>query len=145
LAASEDRWDVVIANLGAPLGYGEGKYYTRHFCALLSQHLAPNGLVVMPATSAFAAPEAFEDVRATLASAGLRVHAYHASIPTLGVASFLIGSRTDGANTLDALEVLGGTADLGKDLARAGAGHVATLYDERVVDGFAVSRERRGE
>jgi predicted membrane-bound spermidine synthase len=148
LAASEDRWDVVVANLGAPLGYGEGKYYTRHFCRLLSQHLAPHGLVVMPATSAFAAPEAFDDVRATLASAGLHVRAYHASIPTLGVASFLVGSLTDGADALDALDaldMLGGSADLGRDLARVGSGRVATLYDERVVDGFAVSRERRGE
>lgn len=145
LAASEDRWDVVIANLGAPLGYGEGKYYTRHFCALLARHLARHGLVVIPATSAFAAPEAFEDVRATAESAGLSVRAYHASIPTLGVASFLVGSFTDGADAARALEVLGGTADLGKDVAFAGPGHVATLYDERVVDGFAVSRERRGE
>lgn len=135
LATSAGRYDVVVANLPAPTGYREGKYYTRYFFDLVATHLAHGGSFASPAASAFASPEAFASLRATVASAVAHSVAYHADVPTLGVASFLVGSL---GPLPDRATVRGVALDAGRDLLRDPS-VPSTLYDQRVVAAF---RER---
>lgn len=133
LDASDALYDVIVANLAPPFGYLEGKYYTRYFFSALAAHLADGGSFVVPAASAFSSRDVFDIVLATAASIGLRAVPYHAALPTLGVASYVIVSKTPFDGPLD---VPGLALDVGKDLAADTTTHVATLFDQRVVDAF---------
>jgi spermidine synthase len=142
LAAHRDTYDVVIDDLPAPTGYREGKHYTTHYLGLLAAHVAPGGLVVVPAASAFGSNDAFSTVVATMRAAGLRPTPYHAAVPTLGVASFVVGaSRAEDAELLRGTP--GISLDEGSDLSPHGDGVAATLHDQRVVSAFQDARERR--
>jgi len=140
LAAKDALYDVIIANLAPPFGYREGKYYTRYFFSALAAHLADGGSFVVPATSAFSTKDAFDVVLATAASIGLRAVPYHAALPTLGVASYVIVSKTPFDGPLDASGV---AIDVGKDLAAHTTTPVATLFDQRVVDAFELHTRGR--
>ncbi|HEX4476086.1 MAG TPA: hypothetical protein VH142_13465 [Polyangiaceae bacterium] len=133
LAASDALYDVIVANLAPPFGYREGKYYTRYFFSALAAHLTEGGSFVVPAASAFASRDTFDIVLATAASIGLPLVPYHAALPTLGVASYVIVSKTPFDEPLDASGV---AIDVGKDLAAHTTTQVATLFDQRVVDAF---------
>jgi spermidine synthase len=135
------RFDVVIADFPWPLGYREGKLYTHHVFALLAAQLAEGGLLVVPGGSGFAAPEALDNVTATLASAGLRTAAYHVAVPTLGVASFVVASwrPVDPAGLRVAFPGL----DAGLDLVTTGRGQAATLHAQTVLQAFDDARARR--
>jgi spermidine synthase len=131
-----DFYDVVVADFPWPLGYREGKLYTRYAFTRIADHLAPNGVVVVPGGSAFSAKEAFADVTATLATIGLSPTPYHVPMPTVGVASFLVASRLP----LNPPHVVG--ADLGTDVTSTGHGHIATLHSQTVVTAFERARDR---
>jgi spermidine synthase len=140
LAGATERFDVVIDDLPAPIGYGEGKYYTKHYFELLARHLTENGAFTIPATSAFATEDAFASVVATVESAGVIAQPYHVAIPTLGVTSFVVGSRAPLSRS--ALDRASGVAfDTGLDLDATELGEVSTLGDQRVVAAFHEDRE----
>jgi predicted membrane-bound spermidine synthase len=122
------RYAVIVANLPPPLEHRAGKYYTRYFFELLSEHLAPGGVVSFPAASAYSARAAFEDILATARAADLRVTAHHAALPALGLSSFLVGARSAADFTAR------GAFDTGRDLAPSGTGKVARLHDQHVVE-----------
>ncbi|HVW27749.1 MAG TPA: hypothetical protein VHC69_20430 [Polyangiaceae bacterium] len=135
-----DAYDVVVADFPWPLGYREGKLYTRYAFERLSDHLAPDGVLVVPGGSAFTAKGALADVVATLASIGLYTTPYHVPVPTLGLASFVVASR----RPLDAEAIVAAApgADVGTDLIPAQPGHVATLHSQTVVTAFDRLRDR---
>jgi predicted membrane-bound spermidine synthase len=134
-ANSGATFDVIVADLPLPLGYREGKYYTRFAFDRLARALGPEGVLVVPGISG----DALGGVLATLDGAGLRTVAYHAAVPTLGVTSYVLASREgvpaapSGALALDA----------GADLGAVATEHVATLSDQWIVGAFETARERR--
>jgi spermidine synthase len=136
-AERRERFDVVIADLPWPLGYGEGKLYTHYAFSRLAAHLTSTsaGVVAVPGASGFSAPEVLAGNVATLESAGLRTAVYHAALPTIGVASFMVGS----ASAPDLAE--GSGADSGLDLRVPAGGRISTLHDQTVVAAFAEARE----
>jgi predicted membrane-bound spermidine synthase len=142
-----DRFDVIVADFPWPLGYGEGKLYTRYAFSRLAVHLTTEGVVVVPAASGFSAPDVLAGIVATFESTGLRAATYHAAVPTIGLASFLVGST----NALDlAGPALGAgsdgaakspAGDWGVDLQVPSGGRISTLHDQTVVAAFADARE----
>jgi spermidine synthase len=130
------RYAIIIANLPPPLDHRAGKYYTRYFFELVSEHLAPGGVVSFPAASAYSSRPAFEDVLATALAANLRVTPHHAALPALGLSSFLVGSQSASAPV-----TARAAFDTGRDLSPAGTGTVARLYEQNVVEAL-VSRPR---
>jgi spermidine synthase len=133
-----DRFDVIIADFPWPLGYGEGKLYTRYAFIRLAAHLAADGVVVVPGASGFSAPDVLAGIVATLESTGLRAATYHVAVPTIGMASFLVGSTK--ALAL-AGPVVGAGSDFGVDLQVPGGGRISTLHDQTVVAAFVDARE----
>jgi spermidine synthase len=139
LGAHAEEVDAIVDDLPFPTGHREGKYYTRYYLGLLSKHLAAGGAWVVPAASAFTASTAFSSVLATAGSVGVRASAYHTAIPSLGVTSFVVGSRD--APTRELVATQGVAFDLGKDLGRQTPGEISTLHDQRVVTAFETARE----
>jgi spermidine synthase len=87
------RFDTIIVALPAPASYAQGKYYTSHFFRLLEEHLAPEGALVLHATSQASLPRTHATIHHTLSHAGLVLTTYEAPLPLLGPASFIIASR----------------------------------------------------
>jgi spermidine synthase len=135
-----DLYDVVVADFPWPLGYREGKLYTRYAFAKMANHLTAGGFAVVPGASAFTAKEALADVITTLASIGLSTAPYHVPIPTVGVASFVVASRLP-VNTTQLVAAVPG-ADQGADLTPTLAGQIATLHTQSVVTAFERARDR---
>lgn len=135
-----DLYDVIIAAFPWPLGYREGKLYTRHAFGRIADHLVATGVVVVPGGSAFTARESFADVNATLASVGLSTAPYHVPVPTLGVASFVVASRSPVSP--ERLIAAAPGADQGTDLTPTHPGHIATLHSQSVVTAFERARDR---
>jgi spermidine synthase len=134
-----DRFDVIIADFPWPLGYGEGKLYTHYAFSRLAARLSTGGVAVVPGASGFSAPAAFAEIVATLESTGLHIAAYHVPVPTLGVASFVVGSAA--AIDQAALRDVKGI-DFGLDLEMPAPGRISTLHDESVVAAMEEARER---
>ncbi len=141
--AREERYDLVVAGFPAPTGYREGKCYTRYSFGLLSARVAPGGAFVVPATSAFGSKSAFASVLSTIESLGLAASAYHAAIPTLGVASFVVGSRTPLPPRM-LTSTPGVALDLGADLLPRPEAPISTLHGQHVVTAFEAERDRHG-
>jgi spermidine synthase len=142
LSRTSSTFDVVIDDLPAPTGYGIGKYYTRHYFELLAAHTRDHGVWVVPATSAAATPRAFAGVVATARAVAPFTLAYHVAIPTLGVASYVVGSNS--ALPHDDLEALSDAPlDHGKDLGPASGALPSTLSDQRTVVAFQEERDLR--
>lgn len=133
LQAQATQYDLVVANLPPPLEYRAGKYYTRHFFALVAERLAEGGVVTFPAASAFSARAAFEDVVATARAAGLDVAPRHAALSAFGPSSFVVGARS----SIPRAAVAGD--DAGGDLAPAWTGRVSRLHEQHVVDALTAS------
>lgn len=147
LQRDHGTFDVVIADLPAPLGYLEGKNYTRYFWSRVSNLIDADGVVVVPATSSVQAPAAYSTIHATLSAAGISLAAYHVPIPTLGLWTFLLGSKK--AFDVSRLSVSGGRFLNQEGLAivlqnppdtRPSEQPPSRLDDQRAVDAF--QRER---
>jgi spermidine synthase len=126
-------FDVIIADLPLPLGYREGKYYTRFAFDRFRAALAPDGVVVVPGVG----DDALAGVTATLKSAGLAPTAYHAAVPTLGIAAYVLASPRGEP------DVSAPWLDHGADLRRTRDDRIATLSDQWIVGAFEAARDRR--
>jgi spermidine synthase len=87
-----ERFDLVIADFPDPTSFSLGKLYTTHFYERLASLLAPDGSLVVQATSPVLARRAFWCVAETLRAAGLFVRAYHAPVPSFGEWGYLLAS-----------------------------------------------------
>ncbi len=89
LTAPGDPFEVIIADLPDPIGplsFPDPRVRRR---------LARHGLFVTQSTSAYATPEAFWSIRATLEKAGFpHVTPYHAYVPSFGDWGFMLASET---------------------------------------------------
>ncbi|MEM7157350.1 MAG: polyamine aminopropyltransferase [Myxococcota bacterium] len=88
----EDPFDVAIIDLPDPNNFSLGKLYTRSFYRLVGQRLHPDGVAVVQATSPYLAPRSFWCIVATLDSAGLNPHPFHALVPSFGDWGFVLVS-----------------------------------------------------
>src|SRR5262249_44967270 len=75
-------FDVVVVDFPDPASFAIGKLYTVAFYERLVSALAPDGAVVVQATSPFHARRSFWCVARTLEAAGLFVRPYRAFVPS---------------------------------------------------------------
>lgn len=97
--ASDQVFDVVIADLPDPKTLALSKLYTRQFYGALMERLAANGVLATQAGSPLFARSAFWSVVRTLeatrnpaAPGGLQVRPYHAYVPSFGDWGFVMAS-----------------------------------------------------
>ncbi len=91
--AGERRYDVVIVDFPDPNNFSLGKLYTTRFYALLSAHLATDGVVVIQSTSPLFARQSFWCIDTTLRAAGFLTKPYHALVPSFGEWGYVLASR----------------------------------------------------
>ena len=92
-APSTAPYDVIVADFPDPHAFSLGKLYTRRFYQWMKAILAPDGVVVVQATSPMYARRSFWTVAATLEAAGFRTRAYRASVPSFGEWGYILASR----------------------------------------------------
>ncbi|MEJ5927678.1 polyamine aminopropyltransferase [Corynebacterium sp. H128] len=84
-------YDAVIIDLPDPDNPTLARLYSEEFYMLARSALAPEGRMVVQASSAFTTPDVFWRVRSTLASAGcLKTIPYHTHVPTFGDWGFVL-------------------------------------------------------
>ncbi|MCC7140412.1 MAG: polyamine aminopropyltransferase [Planctomycetes bacterium] len=94
LDARRGPYDVAVVDFPDPSSFAVGKLYTVRFYERLLAALAPDGAVVVQATSPFHARRSFWCVARTLEATGLTVRPYRAFVPSFrGDWGFLLASR----------------------------------------------------
>lgn len=92
LAATPERFDVVIADFPDPHNFSLGKLYSRTFYRVLRARLAPGGVAAVQATSPMFARRAFWCIVETVRSAGLEARPYHVYVPSFGEWGFVLAT-----------------------------------------------------
>jgi len=92
LAASAERFPVIITDLPDPRNEGLAKLYSREFYRLVQQHLARGGIYVQQTSSPYFVRQAYWCAIHTATAAGLAVQPYHAYVPSFGDWGFLLAS-----------------------------------------------------
>ena len=92
LAASLDRYPVIIVDLPDPRNEGLAKLYSREFYALVAHHLARGGMFVQQSSSPFFVRSAYWCIVHTATAAGLQVTPYHSYVPSFGDWGFTLAS-----------------------------------------------------
>lgn len=93
LDSTATRYDFVVIDFPDPSNYHVGKLFTSAFYRLVTQHLAPEGLIVVQATSPMFARQSFWSIVTTLKAAGLETWPYHAYVPSFGEWGFVLAGR----------------------------------------------------
>jgi spermidine synthase len=86
-------FDVQIFDFPDPSHYAIGKLYTREFYELAKARLAPEGVMVIQATSPLFARKSFWCVVETLEQTGFYTLPYHAYLPSFGEWGFVLAAR----------------------------------------------------
>ncbi|NJK88708.1 MAG: polyamine aminopropyltransferase [Myxococcales bacterium] len=89
----EAPFDLVIADFPDPSSYALGKLYTQTFYRRVSSWLAPDGVLVVQATSPLYARKSFWTVVHTIEASGFEVRPYHATVPSFGEWGFVLAKR----------------------------------------------------
>jgi spermidine synthase len=93
LDASDEMFDVIIADFPDPTNFSIGKLYSTAFYATMDRHLAASGFAVIQTTSPLIARKSYWTVVSTLEAVGLTATPYHAHVPSFGEWGFVIASR----------------------------------------------------
>ena len=83
-------YDFAVIDFPDPSNYHVGKLYTAPFYRLVRRHLAPDGFLVVQATSPLFARQSYWSIVATLEAAGLTTAPYHAYVPSFGEWGFVL-------------------------------------------------------
>ena len=86
-------FDVVVVDFPDPSTFSVGKLYTSAFYERAVRALAPDGAMVVQATSPLFARRAFWCVVSTIESAGLVARPYRCCVPSFGEWGFVLASR----------------------------------------------------
>ena len=107
LAASDQRFDVVIVDLPDPNHPDLNRLYSDYFYARVRAIMSPDGAIVVQSTSPYHAKEAFVSIGKTLAHAGFAISQYHANVPSFGEWGWTLGvlQGKSGAERIGALDV----------------------------------------
>lgn len=89
-----DQFDLCVIDFPDPGTFSVGKLYSRRFFGLLSGRLTEDACVSVQCTSPLVAPQSYWCIVTTLESAGFRVQAFHAPVPSFGVWGFALASRS---------------------------------------------------
>ncbi|MFC4766682.1 adenosylmethionine decarboxylase [Effusibacillus consociatus] len=88
------RYNVIILDLPDPADAVLSRLYTKEFFETLSNHLAPDGILVCQSHSPQNAPFVFWSIAETLESAGLPTLSYHVNVPSFGDWGFHLAGHT---------------------------------------------------
>lgn len=90
LRDSDQRFDLILADLPDPNNVSLARLYSREFYKLVRRHLAPGGIFTTQATSPYYATEAFWSIVASLEAADFSaVTPYHIQVPSFGEWGFV--------------------------------------------------------
>src|SRR5262245_25498079 len=90
----EQRFDFAIVDFPDPSNFSLGKLYTTTFYGMLVRHLAPDGILVVQATSPLFARQSFWCIVTTIEQSGLATAPYHVYVPSFGEWGFVLAGRT---------------------------------------------------
>lgn len=93
-------YDVVIVDLPDPNSVELAKLYSEEFYKKVKRVTAPDGMVVVQATSPYHAKETYLCILRTMSAAGLNVLPYHANVPSFGDWGWILGSPSVSADNL---------------------------------------------
>ena len=93
LEKSKEWYDIVLVDLPDPNNESLNKLYTWEFYSLIRNHLAPNGVIMVQATSPVFAPEVYWTIDKTVEEAGFRTENLHVDIPSFGNWGFVLAAR----------------------------------------------------
>jgi spermidine synthase len=86
-------WDAAIVDFPDPNTFALGKLFTRRFFQLLAQHLRPDAVISVQATSPLFARRSYWCIVATLRAAGFVVMPYHVAVPSFGEWGFALAMQ----------------------------------------------------
>jgi spermidine synthase len=121
LDAHPDRFDFVVVDFPEPSNFSGGKLYSTAFYRLLGQRVAPDGLVVVQATSPLFARKSFWSIAETMRVARWQVWPYHTYVPSFGEWGFMLAGKAGWQPPSD--------AELPRDLKFASARTIAPMLD----------------
>jgi spermidine synthase len=87
-------FDFAIVDFPDPSNFSLGKLYTTTFYRMLLRHLAPDGAVVVQATSPLFARQSYWCIVTTIEQSGLTAAPYHVYVPSFGEWGFVLAGRT---------------------------------------------------
>ncbi len=153
LRDGSSRFDAVIVDLPDPWGYADSKNYTHYFYRQLARRIAPGGVAVVQATSAFSSPRTFDSILRTIQSAGLDTRPYHAAVPTFGDWGFVLcathpvplPTRVPTGLSYLTPKTLADLFIMPRDLRVSRASPTNTLQEQPIVDIFAKERRKIGD
>ncbi|MEP6833110.1 MAG: polyamine aminopropyltransferase [Gemmatimonas sp.] len=119
LDSTHVNYDFVVIDFPDPSNYHVGKLFTSAFYRLVQQHLVPQGLLVVQATSPMFARQSFWSIANTLKAAGMETWPYHTYVPSFGEWGFVLAGR--GGYTMP--------ANLPNNLRFLTAGALPSLFD----------------
>ncbi len=93
IAASDERFDVVLLDFPDPGTYAVGKLYSTRFYRSVRRVVAPGGALVVQSTSPLFARRAFWCVVQTLETVGFAVAPYHAFVPSFGEWGYVLAKH----------------------------------------------------
>ncbi|WP_066194923.1 polyamine aminopropyltransferase [Gracilibacillus timonensis] len=86
-------FDVIFVDLPDPNNESLNKLYTKEFYSLVRNHLQPDGVTAIQATSPVFAREVYWTISNTIAATGMNVENLHIDVPSFGNWGFVLASR----------------------------------------------------
>lgn len=117
LEQSKDMYDVIIVDLPDPNNESLNKLYTKEFYSLVRNHLSPEGVAMIQATSPVFATDVYWTINETVAATGMHTENFHVDIPSFGNWGFVMASREP--MDLNELEIEAETKFLTKEVLRS--------------------------
>ncbi|MGE0084315.1 MAG: polyamine aminopropyltransferase [Desulfococcaceae bacterium] len=103
---TKQLYGVIIADLPDPDSADLMHVYSAEFYSLVRHHLAKGGVFVTQATSPYFSRKAFLCLIRTVESAGFSVLPYHNQIPTMGEWGWVLGVRSEDADSEDLKNIM---------------------------------------
>lgn len=93
LESATEMFDFAVVDFPDPSNFSLGKLYTTTFYRMLTARIAPEGAIVVQATSPLFARQSFWCVVQTIEATGLEAAPYHVYVPSFGEWGFVLASR----------------------------------------------------
>jgi spermidine synthase len=94
LERNEGVFDLIVADFPDPSNFSVGKLFSESFYRMVRRRLAPDGRLVVQATSPMFARRAYWCVDKTMRAAGFNTNPYHAYVPSFGEWGFVLAGTT---------------------------------------------------
>lgn len=94
LEHNQQKFDAIIIDFPDPSNFSLGKLYSVPMYRMVTQHLNPQGNIVVQSTSPYFAPNAFWCIVNTLETAGLKTLPYHVYVPSFGEWGYVMANQS---------------------------------------------------